>query len=363
MATEDNIVTLPNFKVKSVNSDFVVDEVYLKPHLTSIDDALQTYLYVQKENLTTFQLLQILADYFQMDAKDVSASGLKDEQAVTRQLVSIQAVISAEQVNLANNFFRREGLIISICDVIGYGQEPVYPRKLHGNKFSVTLRNVEGAVADKLAAYLVANKFFTLLNYYDEQRFGLPDSIHNTHHIGEQLLADNWPEAYQEYLKSGNEQAERERVKAAFDQTQSHYQALQAVMPSKLDFFISSYNSYLWNQKLNEEIRQSGDTLQVELPYIGVVSLPLDNHTTIPAMLSLAVEQKNWQTGENFARIKTRPAILNIPVYRVGQEADTLHLGNKQAVTVAFYLPTGCYATMLVKQLLLASIRDRFVYK
>ncbi len=356
MASKHNIVRLPIFKMKSVNSDFLVDEIYLKPRLMPIDESSYTYLYVEKENLTTFQLLQILADYFQMDVRDVSASGLKDEQAVTRQIVSVQAVISDEQVRLANDYFQTAGLVISICYVIGYGQQPVYPRKLHGNKFTITIRDIDADVAGRVEAYLSTHRFFTLINYYDEQRFGLPDSVHNTHRVGERLLADDWSEAYQEYLKSGNEPAETERVTAVLAQTQSHYEALQAIMPSKLNFFVSSFNSFLWNKKLNEEIRRLNDVIEVELPYIGVVSLPLADQAAIPAMLSIAVEQKNWQAGENIQRIKQRPVTLNIPVYLIDKWVDELHAGNKQAITVTFYLPTGCYATMLVKQLLLASI-------
>ena len=100
------------------------------------------------------------------------------------------------------------------------------------------------------------------------------------------------------------------------------------------------------------------EAVQVELPYIGMISLPLRNGANIPAMLSIEAEQKNWQTGENFQKIKKRPVVLNVPVYLIDKGDDKLHPDGQQAITVAFYLPTGCYATMLVKQLLLASIRD-----
>ncbi len=355
MAKKHNLVTLPNFKMKFINSDFLVDEIYLQPRLTSKDKASHTYLYVEKENLTTFQLLQILADYFQIDVKEVSAAGLKDEQAVTRQIVSVRTIVLDERVKLANDFFRDEGLIVSICHMIGYGRQPVYPRRLHGNKFSITIRNVDEDVARKVEQRLNANNFFTLINYYDEQRFGLPDSIHNTHLIGQGLLVNNWQVAYREYLKSGNEPQELERVKAAFAGSQSYYEALQAIMPAKLNFFVASHNSFLWNKKLNEEIAQLGDAALVEFPYIGAISLPSRSKASVPAMLSIDVEQKNWQTGDNFPTVKQRPAVVNVSVYLLERGDDQLHGDGKQALTVAFYLPTGCYATMLVKQLLLTS--------
>ncbi len=347
-----NPITLPNFVMKHINADFLVDEIYLEPRLTPLDEASHTYLYVRKENLTTFQLLQIMADYFKLDVRNVEASGLKDEQAITCQIISIQAVISEAQVRLVNDFFKDKGVNISIQHLIGYGQQPVYPRKLHGNKFTVTLRNLEADVAQQVEAYLKANKFFSLINYYDEQRFGLPDAIHNTHHIGQHLLANEWQAAYQAYLKSSNEAAEMARVKATFAQSQSHLKALQTIMPAKMNFFVSSYNSFLWNQSLNKNIMALKESVQVDLPYLGQITLPRSNQTPLPTIHIITVEKKNWQSGENFQTVKQRPVVLNIPVYLLDKREDALFSNHKQALTIAFYLPTGCYATMLVKQLL-----------
>ncbi len=349
--------TLPTHQLKATNLDFLVDEIYLKPKLVSIDKASYTYLYVQKENLTTFQLLQILADYFQLDAQAVAASGLKDEQAITQQIISVGTIISAEQVNLANAFFQNEGIVISIVHIIGYGQQPVYPRKLHGNNFTITIRNLDETVAQQVEQFLQTNRFFTLINYYDEQRFGVPYSIHNTHRIGQELLMDNWQAAYQEYIKSGNDPAETDRVKAIVLQKQAYDEAMQTIMPNKLNFFVASYNSYLWNNKLKEIIIRFTEAVQVEIPYLDVISLPQIKQTTLlPPILSMEVEQKDWQTGQNTSKIKQRPIVLNIPIYLINKKTDILNPPDKQAITVSFYLPTGCYATMLVKQLLLAAL-------
>jgi tRNA(Glu) U13 pseudouridine synthase TruD len=76
-------------------------------------------------------------------------------------------------------------------------------------------------------------------------------------------------------------------------------------------------------------------------------------------MLSIEVEQKNWQTGANFRKVKNRPVVMNVPVYLLDKVNDKLHRNGKQAITITFCLPTGCYATMLVKQLLLSSVRDK----
>ena len=357
MTIQPRQLTLPEFKIKTVNADFVVDEIFLEPRLTSQAEAAYTYLWVEKENITTFALEQALADHFEMPVADVSAAGLKDEEAITRQLISVKASISDEQISIANAVFPTQGLAIAIRQLIGYGRQPVYPRILHGNKFEITIRKLNESVARSLATYLKANKFFSFVNYYDEQRFGPPRTIHNTHQIGRHLLARAWEAAYQAYLASGNDPQEMARVQAAYTQSRSYHEALMAIMPAKLNFFISAYNSFIWNDHLNREILRSGPAVRVELPYLGHLALPVEPSAALPGLLSVPVEKRNWQTGENLPTAKERPVVINVPVYLLDQTNDVHHPG-QQAIIVSFYLPTGCYATMLIKQLLLAATQQ-----
>ncbi|MCB0213186.1 MAG: tRNA pseudouridine(13) synthase TruD [Anaerolineae bacterium] len=354
MSLKKSSITLPTFKLKALNSDFVVDEVYLEPSYTSTDKATHTYLFIQKENITTFSLLHHLARYFNLPEKDVSASGLKDEYAITRQAISLQAIITEAEIEQANDFFANSGLQILIIRIIGYGHEPMHPRYLHGNKFTLTLRQLSPEIANKLIDYLKSNKFFQFINYYDEQRFGLPDSIHNTAQIGKALLADDWATAYHEYLKSGINALEIAQTEAALIHYGSHHEAMAQAAASKLSFFISSYNSRVWNDSLKQNIDQLADVLHVDFPYLGQISLPNEPTAPLPSLLAVNVEKKNWQTGSTYQSKKTRPVVITVPVFFIDSFDDTLHTGDYKAVTVAFYLPTGCYATMMVKQLLLS---------
>lgn len=356
MLSQKNIVTLPNFKLKLLNSDFIVDEVYLEPLYTVKGEATHTYLFVQKENITTFTLLQHLAEYFNLSEQAVSASGLKDEYAVTRQAISLGSIITEQNIQEANDFFAKSDLAISIVRLLGYGQEPMNPRQLHGNKFTITLRQLTPKIANNLADKLQANRFFQFINYYDEQRFGLPDSIHNTALIGQALLADDWATAYYEYVKSGINALEVTRAETTLAQYDSYQETMTKIVPRKLNFFISSYNSRLWNDCLTQKIAQLTDTVQVDLPHLGQISLPADYSAPLSSVLSIEVEKKDWQTGRNYHTIKTRPVIITVPVFVIDKSDDRLHSGQYQAVTVTFYLPTGCYATMLAKQLLLSTV-------
>lgn len=348
---------LPPVKLKTVNADFVVDEIYLDPSLLPQNEAEYTYLYVQKENFTTFQLQYLLADHFrQGKVAEVEASGLKDEQAITRQIISVRSVCTSDEIAEANRHFNQQGLSVEIKHIIGYGATPVYRQSLHSNKFTITLRNVETDLANQLSDYLQANKFFSFINYYDEQRFGTPDSIHNAHRIGQAILNADWNTAYQEYLLSGNESDETERVQTTFRAVNSPQKAMQSIMQAKLSFFVSSYNSMVWNMALKEEVERLEKVVRVELPWLGEIVLPRDSGAALPAILSVPVKKLNWKTSETTTETKQRPVTIIVPIYVLQNGSDDLHPG-KQAVTVTFCLPTGCYATMLLKQLLVIAKR------
>ncbi|MCB0223116.1 MAG: tRNA pseudouridine(13) synthase TruD [Anaerolineae bacterium] len=352
MTPIQSAVVLPPFQLKTLNSDFMVDEIYLEPHYVPKKNAAYTYLWVQKENMTTFTLLHHLADYFNCPRPDVSAAGLKDEFAVTRQAISLRAVVSNKQIRQANEFFAGSGLTIAIDRLLGYGQEPVRPRLLHGNKFTIIIRQLAPEIAGNLARNLDSDRFFQFINYYDEQRFGLPGSIHNTYLIGQALLAGDWAAAYHHYLQSGIDAGEIAQAVAALHQSGSHQTALSTSAAGKLNFFVSSYNSYVWNSRLKQIIEQQFNAVQVELPYLGPLALPIDQTVPMLPRLSIDVEKIKWPSGAPYRTIKTRPVFITVPVFILDQFADELHPGD-QAVTVSFYLPTGCYATMLIKQLIL----------
>lgn len=352
MTPLQSAVNLPSFQLKTLNSDFMVEEIYLEPAYVPKKNAAYTYLFIKKENMTTFTLLQHLAGYFNCPLPDVSAAGLKDEFAVTRQAISLRIMISGKQIRQANKFFDDSDLTISIERLLGYGQEPIRPRLVHGNKFTVIIRQLAPDIAGNLANNLNSDRFFQFINYYDEQRFGLPNSIHNTYRIGQALLTGDWVTAYDQYLQSGIDAGEVAQVKEALRQSGSHQLALTNSAAGKLNFFVSSYNSYVWNYRLKQLIEQQFNAIQVEFPYLGQIALPVDQTVPIPPRLSLEVEKINWSSGAIYQDIKTRPVFITVPVFIMDQLADTLHPG-RQAVTISFCLPTGCYATMLVKQLLL----------
>ena len=74
--------------IKERPEDFLVEEV---PAYTPCGEGEHIYLFVEKRNLPTMNMVRILARHFGVKRQQVGTAGLKDRLAVTRQMVSIHA--------------------------------------------------------------------------------------------------------------------------------------------------------------------------------------------------------------------------------------------------------------------------------
>jgi tRNA pseudouridine13 synthase len=340
---------IPEFKIKVKNSDFRVREISLIPENIVPEQSIYTYLSVEKNNLTTFQATDRLAKMLNLDKHQVSASGLKDEQAITTQAVSIQKILSYSQLDDLNRQLIDQDGIVRISSILGYGNTPLSPRALHGNEFDIVIRNLTLESASRLRETLEKNRYQFFVNYYDEQRFGTPESCHNTHLIGKYILDQNWEKAFEEYLKSGNYAEEEKEIESS----RSPKEAILEIDQRKREFFVSAYNSYLWNKKLDSILDSiDADCQKVDFPFIGQINIPFSDTIRLINPLPVTAYEYNWEQDKKRTALKTRPSQIITAVYLTDYRDDELFAGKKSA-TISFILPTGCYATMLIKQLLL----------
>ncbi len=174
--------------IKCELDDFEVEEV---PLYEASGEGQHAYLWVQKRGVSGQHMLGAIARHFGVRKRDIGAAGIKDKHALTRQWVSlpfheIDADDPAELVGSID-----EG--IEVLDATLH-RNKLRTGHLAGNRFRVVLRHLEvpaeqaleraQAVIDVLAAVGVPN-------YYGLQRFG---------HDGETLrlgvgLLENDPEA------------------------------------------------------------------------------------------------------------------------------------------------------------------------
>ncbi|MFH1536675.1 MAG: tRNA pseudouridine(13) synthase TruD [Patescibacteria group bacterium] len=94
-----------NYKIKQKKEDFVVDEISLQPDFCHYKKSDFSYLWIEKRGMTTFDAIDKIKKVFNLNYEDISAQGLKDEDGVTSQLISIHKIIFQKDSKLFNKKF------------------------------------------------------------------------------------------------------------------------------------------------------------------------------------------------------------------------------------------------------------------
>jgi tRNA pseudouridine13 synthase len=146
--------------IKSVAEDFRVCE-NLGFELKGSGEHL--FLYVQKRELTTPQLIDELAKSVGMQARNIGYSGLKDKRAVTQQWISLHlpgkkmpALTDTSEYQILQTKWHDKKLRVGVH---------------RSNSFDIILRNVEGDV-DRLVQTVEEIRKLGFANYFGVQRFG-----------------------------------------------------------------------------------------------------------------------------------------------------------------------------------------------
>lgn len=148
--------------LKQLPEDFVVTE---QLGWEPLGEGEHIYLWVSKTGKNTRYVLSELAHYSNIKERNISYSGMKDKQALTKQWFSLH-VPGKQNIDWGN--FAVEG--VSIDKVVRHNRK--LRRGTHKtNHFSITIKNVEGdsAAVDKRLNELKNNGF---PNFFGEQRFG-----------------------------------------------------------------------------------------------------------------------------------------------------------------------------------------------
>ena len=166
------------YRLKHLNSDFRVSEISKMPSLCDEEAAKFTIAELRKDNINPFDAVQIIADALGIHPDDISYSGMKDRSGVTSQLIALRGKYDQGALDSVT---ASSGKAITLSGK-GYSTEPMRIGKLHGNNFSIVLRDIDTEHYDALREINNRTIESPTVNYYDNQRFGLR-GILNTHLI------------------------------------------------------------------------------------------------------------------------------------------------------------------------------------
>lgn len=317
--------------LKAVAEDFQVDEVLDIPLSGSGE---HFWLWVEKRNLNTEEAARRIARAAGIPVRNISYAGLKDRQALTRQWFSLHLPGKADP-----DLSKAEDDSLKILKTARHQRK--LQRGAHSaNGFTLRLTEVQAARVE-LDARLELIKAHGVPNYYGPQRFGFEGS--NVH--------------------GAREYAERQAL------------PVQRNLRSRL---LSAGRSYLFNQVLATRVAdrtwnkaQVGDLLaftdsrsffpageaECSDPRLAILDLhptgPLWGLGDSPATgEAQALESRIGEAEPSIAKwlaeagMKHERRILRLPI-----DGLSWHYPEPDILQLEFVLPTGCFATAVVREL------------
>ena len=167
-------------------ADFQVEEIPL--YLPS-GQGSHVYVTIEKQGLSTYAAIKVLARALNISPKAIGHAGLKDAQAITRQTLSIEHVdpTLVEKINHPK---------IKIIQVDRH-RNKLKIGHLAGNRFVIKVRQVGQDALPQVEKILDILSTQGVPNFFGLQRFG---NRRNSHLLGEMLIRQDPAEFVAEYL-------------------------------------------------------------------------------------------------------------------------------------------------------------------
>jgi len=321
-------------RIKEVPEDFVVEEL---PAYEPAGTGEHLYLWVEKKNLNTQDVVRALARHCEISPDDIGTAGLKDRQAVTFQYLSLPAKAEPKIAG-----FALEG--VRVHRQVRHGNK-LRTGHLRGNRFRLRLRQVQNYEA--LEKALERLKAHGVPNYFGEQRFGVVDDNAT---LGRMLLKG-------ERLPRKPQKFQRKLYLSAFQSLLFNKALAQRVKEG-------SFAKALLGDVMKKE--ETGGVFVCEAPAVdqGRVDLfeispagPMFGPDMVPAQAEVAareaalleeagVEPADFERGKGETQGTRRP-------YRVLLRNTTLQRDEEvSGAWLTFELSRGAYATVVLEELL-----------
>ena len=383
-------------KLKCLPEDFRVTELTDRP--THGRGSFAIYR-LTKVSLGTPEAIDAILRRWNLARQQVSYGGLKDRHAVTEQFVTIK--------NGPRNDLSQTSLDLNY---LGQTERPFDSSDLTGNRFTLVLRSMSDAEVASAEQALSDVAINGVPNYFDDQRFGslgqsgefiavpwcrgdyeralwLALAEPNEHDRPDdrqekQLLRDRWGDW--PGLKADMPRGSRRSIVTFLVDHPIDFRRALALMRGDLrGLWLSAFQSAVWNRLLAESLReicrpeqlfdvdfgerpapffrsldetQRGELRDINLPLpsgrLKLQSGPLfDRLHRVLAEFGLEPRTMRVKFPRDAFFSKGQRAAIYVPAnLQHHSERDELYEGRSK-LTLAFDLPRGSYATILIKRL------------
>ena len=261
--------------IKQRHEDFLVEE---QPLYEPVGQGEHLYLFVEKQGLTTHDVIKKLAKAFRVRKSAIGHAGLKDKHAITRQHFSVHLPKADEEEAFLAHLEKYKFL-----RVLWSARHANKLRRGHhgGNRFVIRIRNVEPTSVLTAKPILDRLAHTGIPNFLGEQRFGYRQ---NSHLLGQHLLRgedqcfldemlgrpcdqdlDTLAQGRRAYVQGDyalalehwprNLPYDRQALDA-LRQGKSAPQAVQSIDANQRHFLLSAMQSAIFNTALNMRLEQ-----------------------------------------------------------------------------------------------------------
>ena len=171
----------------------------------------------------------------------------------------------------------------------------------------------------------------------------------NSFLIGENLVNHSWQKAYDQFIISGDNQPKIDNL-SLFGNKNKIKNFFHQLNPSRIDFFVSSYNSWLWNKATSEYLKTNKKSRKYNFDLLGELYLIGDTSQELKSIMSapgFKIDTKDFSISKKTC---SRNIITHTKIFVLSSGPDEINEG-KEKIKISFFLPAGSYATMLVRQL------------
>ena len=348
--------------------DFIVEEL---PLYEPARAGTHTYFAIRKRNLSTLEAINRIARELKVPARDFGYAGLKDRNAVTIQILSIEG-ITPEQI------LRSEQPDIEVL----WAERHTHKLRvghLRGNRFVLTLRDMSHDILPLLKVSMTRLATEGVPNRFGTQRFG---NKNDSHLIGRALLRAEWETVLQFMLTEDRLQTDNVVRRMQQDLARKPIEKVITSIPYRLrKLYLSAYQAFLFNRILEKRMPHLGELLAGDIavkhsngapflvgdpvleqpradafeispsgPIFGYkMRIPTgdvqDMETALLADEGVHLEQFRKVVGIRLPGTR-RP--LRMPIQR--QEVSAVD--SRSGVRLDFTLPAGGYATVVMEELL-----------
>ncbi|MDE0465772.1 MAG: tRNA pseudouridine(13) synthase TruD [Candidatus Poribacteria bacterium] len=251
--------------------DFIVEEL---PLYEPSQVGTHTFFAVRKRNLTTLEAINRIARDLQAQSRQFGYAGLKDKNAVTTQILSVEGVapervLKVQQPDIEVLWAERHTHKLRV----GH---------LRGNRFEITLRDIPHDALSFVERVMTRLATAGVPNRFGAQRFG---NKNDSHLIGKALVKAEWETVVRYMITDETLEIDDMARRMQRELARKPVERVVFSIPHRLrKLFLSAYQAYFFNRVLERRASGLGKLLE------GDIAVKHDNGAPF-LVADVAVEQ------------------------------------------------------------------------